>query len=1542
MAENTELNFTQTPCAACEQISTTNESMIGCDGCESWYHCRCVGITAGMRLEEKWFCDRETCKALAYKNEKEKGAKRKNTSKKIASDSERAVQQRLKEMKENQKRLEVAMEAELMLKKRERQLKRTLEKKRMLLEQQMREEEEKEELALQEQILRERKMQLDRLQAKVDSNVGGSDVHPLENKNTPLRNPEVKGRQNPKKLHRFAGDESSEEDGYESEEEHSSGEENTDSSDIDYDSKNTKVKEDGKNGSIGREGLGQLQLKPTKAQLAARSDLVGKLPDNDKREWVRYKRGKKRVTLRTFTNFISEIVEEACEANVTLEYKPVTEFRTGKDRQKEKGGLFNHSISENTRASNQERKRQKPCRACQRTDHRLEIVNQWGLCSVCLNEHGMAQSVVGTSAHIRTNNVTLFRMIPVNLHWGDRTITALAFLDEGASVTLVEKNIADRLGVCGVQEKLTIRWTADIIRVEKESRRMNLWVSAVGADDKLLLKSVRTVEKLMLPQQALKSKEIAAQYAYMQGLSITSYDGRPELLIGLNNIHSFAPTEIKVGTETEPIAVRCKLGWTVYGPTRANQFEKEGACLNFHQEVSNEQLYDLLKTHYALEESVVCVPRESAEDKRAREILQRTTKRIGDRFETGLLWKNNDPYFPDSYSLAVKRLKQLEKKLEKNPELYENVCRQIDEYQEKGYAHLATPEELADTEPRKIWYLPLNVVLNPRKPGRVRLIWDAAAAVQNVSLNSQLLTGPDMLVPLVTVIIGFRERRIAFGGDLREMYHQVKIIDDDKQAQPQYVKNCNALEYAGQYPEAVEAIINRHYVDDYFDSVDTVKEAITRTNQVKFIHKCAGFEIRNWVSNSSEVLQSLGEEISATKVHFNQDKITLQERVLGLIWNPEHDEFFFSTQHREATLPYLRGDKRPTKRIVLSCVMGFFDPLGLLAPFTIHGKIIVQHLWRSGCDWDDVISDSCWEMWKRWIGLLVDVENVRVPRCYLGDSVAADAESIEIHIFTDASENAYGSVAYLRAVFKGEVRCCLVMSRAKVAPLKRQSIPRLEFMAAVLGARMSQTILAKHTLKIDRCILWTDSWTVCSWISSDQHKFKQNVVFKVGEILELTRVTDWRWIPTKLNVADLLTKWGRTPFLHSDGEWFKGASFLYNSENQWPSTSIPIEDTDEETRAHVLYHEVIVDNRCSRWTTLLRGTAYVLRFLNNCKRKKNKLPIITMKATETQRKLIKAKHETIQLPLSKEEFQKAESVLWKQAQFDGFPDEMSALMTNITLKPGQEPERITKSSCIYKLTPVLDENGVLRVGGRMETSTDIPFVKRFPIILPRKHGLTRKIIQFYHEKFGHANRETVVNELRQRFWIPNIRAAIIQVMRQCIWCKVNRCRPLAPMMAPLPVQRVTPHLRPFSSIGIDYLGPIEVAVNRRKEKRLVCVFTCLAIRAVHLEVVHSTTQSCLMTIRRFNKEHGIPKEIFSDNATCFKGADREMRRIYSECANTVASATTAWHFNPPAAPHMGGIWERMVRSVKECMKTLDDGRILTDEVLLTVLAEQRI
>ncbi|XP_062710901.1 uncharacterized protein LOC134288972 [Aedes albopictus] len=927
--------------------------------------------------------------------------------------------------------------------------------------------------------------------------------------------------------------------------------------------------------------------------------------------------------------------------------------------------------------------------------------------------------------------------------------------------------------------------------------------------------------------------------------------------------------------------------------------------------------------------------------------------------------------------MALRRCKQLENRLSKNSTLRENVHRQIEEYQNKGYAHLATPDELAMANPSRVWYIPLDVVVNPLK-GKVRLVWDGRASVNGVSLNSQLMKGPDLLTSLPAVINRFRERRIGLGGDIKEMYHQIKIREEDKQFQrflfraiegeppkvyvmdvatfgstcspssAQYIKNKNALEFAAEFPEAAEAIVKKHYVDDYYDSVDTEEEAIRRAEEVKYVHSKGGFDIRNWVSNSTKVLQKLGEQKMDQAVHLNKDKESGNERVLGIVWNPKQDTFSFSTEHREGVKEYLRGDKIPTKRIVLSCVMGFFDPLGLLAPFTVHGKILVQELWRTGCDWDEQIEGECLEGWQRWMSLLPAVEALRIPRRYFGDLYSSSLQSIELHIFTDASECAYGAAAYFRVMVDDHVRCSLVMARSKVAPLKQQSIPRLELMAAVLGAKLLTTVRENHSITVHRQFLWTDSQTVLSWIRSDQHKYKQAVAFKIGEILENTSVADWRWVPTKMNIADVLTKWGEGPPLESDSQWFRGPDFLYEPENVWPVPNVPSANTAEEMKARFLFHDgnpsgpAIDVGVTNRWKKLVRITAAVLRFVGNCRRKAGGEPIWTVKVADGHRNSVKPAMKSIQQPYQQMEFQKAEVVLWKQAQSEGFPDEVHTLLKNAG--KGSTPQSLKRTSVLYLLKPTLDEEGVMRVDGRLKQAEYMPFDKRFPIILPRSHRITELLIQSYHEAFGHANRETVFNELRQRFHIPKLRAVIRKVVAECVWCKVHRCVPQVPQMAPLPVQRVTPLLRPFSVVGVDYLGPVTVVVGRRNEKRWVALFTCLAVRAVHLEVVHSlSTQSCLMAIRRFACKRGMPQEFFSDNGTNFQGASKEIgkvsRKIDEECAEAVVCSTTKWNFNPPGTPHMGGIWERMVRSVKEALKAFDDGRKLTDEVLQTTLSE---
>ncbi|XP_055604258.1 uncharacterized protein LOC129752511 [Uranotaenia lowii] len=1347
-------------------------------------------------------------------------------------------------------------------------------------------------------------------------------------------------------------------------------------------------------------------------------DLVSKLPSGDKREWVRYKKRKSTVNLRIFTKFISRIVDEACEANVEIESIGETK-NMNKLKGTEKFSVFNHNYDDGERTTAQSFHSQKPCKVCNRTDHRLrfcedfkrlpeaerfEIVNKWKLCHICLNEHGRlpcrfrkircdveqcqekhhpllhpSGEIVSLNTHSPKDTKIMFRMMPVILTFGNQSINTVAFLDEGASVTLMEKSLAKKLSLKGEKEHLTIKWTADISRIEKDSMRANVKISSVTDGKKWLLQNVRTVSELLLPNQNLNVKELINQYDYLRGLSVQSYGGdRPGILIGLNNLNLIAPLETKVGKAGEPIAVRSKLGWTVHGPVKDYVSGNANDYFHVHAEPTNQEIHDLLKFQYTLEESVFKTPRESHEDMRARKILESTTVRIGDRYETGLIWKTDDPHFPDSYWMALKRFKQLEKRFSSNPELHSKVCKQIVDYLQKGYAHVASADEISSTEPHKVWYLPLNAITSKSKPGKIRLVWDAAAQVNGTSLNSQLLKGPDMLVSLPAVINRFRERRVAFGADIMEMYHQLRIRNEDKQFQrflfrknpsepvqiyvmdvatfgatcspcsAQYVKNRNAEEYAPNYPEASAAIIDNHYVDDYYDSVDSSEEAIERIAQVRLIHSKAGFYIRNWVSNCKKVLESIDEVKVDQQIHFNKDKQTENERVLGIIWNPQDDAFSFSTAHRQDVLKYLNGESRPTKRIVMSCIMGFFDPLGLLTPFTVHGKILIQELWRAGCEWDETINDESWEKWQRWISLLPLVEQIQIDRCYLGDLHSKDVESIEIHAFSDASEQAYGSAVYFRISSAVGVKCSLIMSRTKVAPLKRISIPRLELMAALLSANLVKSVLQNHSLKVERCFFWTDSQTALSWIQSDPHKFQQFVSFRISEIQELTNISDWRWIASKQNIADVLTKWGVGPPLHSNSSWFKGPPFLYEPANQWLSENQSLTCTQEEMKSVFLnYHEchshkfVINVEDFSSLNRLLRVLATVYRFICNLKRKKEQKPIWCVKAEKGLVKLILANLSTVICPLQQEELLKAEFVLWKNTQLEAFPDETHILSKIESGSRNLGKPLISKTSPLYQLTPIMDIEGVIRVGGRLAYAEHIPFDKKYPIILPKKHAATRLLIQSYHERYGHANRETVFNELRQKFYIPGLRTAIQQVAKLCIWCKVYRCHPEVPQMGPLPIQRVTTQFGPFSSVGVDYLGPIEVTVGRRKEKRWVAVFTCMVIRAVHLELVYSlSTESCLMALRRFICKQGTPNEFFSDNGTNFVGTWNELRKkIDYECAETIISSHIKWTFNPPGTPHMGGIWERMVRSVKESLKAFDDGHKLTDEILLTTLAE---
>ncbi|XP_062538747.1 uncharacterized protein LOC134207023 [Armigeres subalbatus] len=465
-------------------------------------------------------------------------------------------------------------------------------------------------------------------------------------------------------------------------------------------------------------------------------------------------------------------------------------------------------------------------------------------------------------------------------------------------------------------------------------------------------------------------------------------------------------------------------------------------------------------------------------------------------------------------------------------------------------------------------------------------------------------------------------------------------------------------------------------------------------------------------------------------------------------------------------------------------------------------------------------------------------------------------------------------------------------------------------------------------------------------MKSDQRRYKPFVAHRIGEIVSITNPEEWHWVGTKCNPADDLTNWGKGTEIKSESRWYRGPDFLYRGEEEWPKQDRLRVEVAEELRASVLLHHIVlpdslIERMChiSRWPVMVRTVATVFRFISNCRRRIQKKPIEALWRS-SKRSGVRV-FPSVEVPLQQKEYLAAENLLWKAVQADQFADEVKTLWRNKELSKSQAIP-LERSSALYRLAPFLDEDGVIRMEGRTEAAEYAPFDVRFPIVLPRDHAVTTRLLEHYHREYGHSSRESVVNEVRQRFYIPRLRVQIDKVMRACTWCSIRKAKPSVPRMAPLPRQRLAARVDPFAYVGIDYFGPLEVSIGRRKEKRWVALFTCMTTRAVHLEVTYSlTTESCKMAIRRFVKRRGSPSEIFSDNGTNFVGANQDlMRELNAGCAETFTSAKTRWTFNPPSAPHMGGAWERMVRSVKEAMKAFFDGRKLTDEILHTVLIEE--
>ncbi|CAG7659602.1 unnamed protein product [Allacma fusca] len=521
------------------------------------------------------------------------------------------------------------------------------------------------------------------------------------------------------------------------------------------------------------------------------------------------------------------------------------------------------------------------------------------------------------------------------------------------------------------------------------------------------------------------------------------------------------------------------------------------------------------------------------------------------------------------------------------------------------------------------------------------------------------------------------------------------------------------------------------------------------------------------------------------------------------------------------------------------------------------------------------------------------LEAIRIPR----HAILEEKPKLELLGFCDASEKAYAAVLYLKSYSSSNHKISLLLAKTRVAPKKKETLPRLELSGAVLLAKLATTAKKFLRREISHVHLWTDSTIVLAWLSNP-NRWKTFVSNRITEIVQSYPRPHWHHVKSEDNPADPASRGIFPEDLRNLPIWWNGPSWCTSKEFNFP----------EEHK-----------DRYSSLTRLLRVVATCLRLSP-----KRRVPVPSQEYSVGE--LLTALHRCIGL-----------------AQESAFPQELQSLRSS---------QPLSKNSKILPLSPFLDPVGLLRVGGRLRHS-NLPEDQKFPILLPSSGHFTQLVIAEEHLRSLHAGPQLLLSNLQLRYWILRGRATVSNFVKKCIVCYRHRTTSLTQKMGDLPPMRVNPS-RPFSKTGVDFAGPFNMkrSMGPRSTqlvKCYVCVFICYATHAIHLEVVSDlSTAAFISSLKRFVSRRGLCSDISSDCGTNFVGADRELRRDleFLRTSNGVADVSkflssrgVTWHFNPPSSPHFGGLWESGVRLVKGHMKKVIGLTTLNFEEFTTVLTQ---
>lgn len=1199
---------------------------------------------------------------------------------------------------------------------------------------------------------------------------------------------------------------------------------------------------------------------------------------------------------------------------------------------------------------------------------------------VSLNHQSAAES---------EGNSCVLSIVPVKVKSSksDRYVETYAFLDAGSTATFCTEELRKTLNLKGKPTQILLSTMCQ--SKPGEQKLVNSFIlsdiEVCGLEDSkyIELPKVFTHNSIPVQSENVPISEDISKWPYLNEVSLPRIKANVGLLIGANNPKAMEPWHIINSQQGGPYAIKTALGWVVSGPLKKERCTAETLKVSHHtvNHITVMEIEQLLIKQYNTdfpERQYEEKAEMSQEDKQFMQSVQNNTKFENGHYHVKLPLKDETVRMPNNRCVAELRAANLKRKLQKNLKFCEDYNGFMKGIIEKGYA-VKVPTEQINRNDGRVWYIPHHGMYHPKK-NKIRVVFDCTASFQGMSLNNQLIQGPNLTNTLIGVLNRFREEPVAMMADVESMFYQVKVPEEDEDLLrflwwPNGNLNVPVEEFrmtvhlfgatsspsCASYalrrtaedrkdisaPKVVETVLCNFYVDDCLKSITTEQEAVDLIKNVRDLCAEGGFCLTKWVSNSRKVLLSSPEEHRASGVKdldLDQDSLPM-ERALGIQWCTESDTFIYSIKVNEKPL---------SRRGILSVVNSIYDPLGFLVPVILPAKLLLRDMCKQGYGWDEEIEGKRANQWVKWLENLKHLSDFKIQRCVKPDTFGNTTEA-QMHHFSDASESAYGTASYLVLTTKqNQKHCALLMGKSRVSPLKQVTIPRLELTAAVTAVKMDKILRQELQIPLKQSIFWSDSTTVLSYIENESSRFKTFVANRISFIRDAMSPSQWRFVQTTLNPADQATRGVKAKDFIQTSTWINGPSFLTKSEQEWPqrpNQTVQCTQQDPEIKVGVLATNVsdaiinkLVDYY-SDWFKLKKAIAWMLRFKETLTqlsktRKQFKAYIEqTEKDPDKQAALLQEQMQKYKSTmkgqsLSLEEMEHSESQLIQYSQVKHFPKEIESLKANGFIK---------RNSPLYKLDPVL-QDGIIRVGGRLDKAA-MPEESKHPVILDKHSKIAVLILKDIHQKCGHCGRNYMLSTLRQRYLIPQANSAIRKLINKCTVCRRLDRKAEEQKMANLPEDRLIPDKPPFTNVGVDYFGPFEVKRGRSTVKRYGVLFTCLTIRAVHIEIADSLdTDSCINALRRFISRRGQVSVMRSDNGTNFVGAERELREAledlnHNKIENTMLQKGIKWIFNSPSASHQGGVWERQIRTVRRILGALLKEQSMTDDSLHTIMCE---